>query len=90
MSTKFSELSSQQINNLTEEEFNSIPPEEKRSCYDCKHMKGYISWWCTEKEAVKVRGTAIPGVIKCPFWEPKQKNKSILDYIKSKLFKNKK
>lgn len=89
MSIKFSELTTEQINNLTEEEFKNIPPEEKRSCYDCTHMKGYISWWCTEKQAIKARGTSIPGCIKCPFWEPKRNKKSILDYIKSKLFKNK-
>lgn len=45
-------------------------PFEKKSCYDCTHLVGYVSWWCGCKEAVKARGTAIPGIIHCPFWKP--------------------
>ena len=44
-------------------------PIQKR-CYDCRHCKAAVSWWCTNEEAIKARGTAIPGVSQCPFWEP--------------------
>lgn len=42
----------------------------QRRCYDCSHLKGYVFWWCKNEEAVKWRGTAIPGVHDCPFWSP--------------------
>lgn len=45
-------------------------PFDRKSCYDCAHLKGYVSWWCTNKDASKYRGTAIPGCIHCPFWNP--------------------
>jgi hypothetical protein len=45
-------------------------PFEKRSCYDCDHIVGYVSWWCGSEEATKARGTKIPGCIHCPYWKP--------------------
>lgn len=46
------------------------PPKiNKRSCYDCKYLKAYVSWWCTNDKAIKDRGTRIPGCINCPHWE---------------------
>jgi hypothetical protein len=45
-------------------------PFEKRSCYDCSHLFARVSWWCGNEEAVKARGTAIPGCIHCTFWKP--------------------
>lgn len=56
---------------MSDEEFQSVPPEIKRSCYDCAFCKPALSWWCTNKEAIKLRGTSIPGIIKCPYWEKK-------------------
>ena len=67
----FNQLSQQEINNLTPEEFKAIPPEEKRSCHDCNHLKAFVSLWCTNEQAKKARGTSIPGCIKCPYWEAK-------------------
>jgi len=45
-------------------------PFEKRSCYDCSFIVGYVSLWCSNEQAVKDRGTAIPGCIHCPYWQP--------------------
>ncbi len=67
---KFSEMNQSEINALSKEEFNNISPFEKRSCYDCKFLKSALSWWCTNEDAIKVRGTRLPGCIKCNFWEP--------------------
>lgn len=78
MEKKFSELSPSEIQALSKEEFKNISPFEKKSCYDCTYCKPAVTLWCRNEEAVKARGTAIPGVIKCPFWEPDWK------YIKDK------
>lgn len=47
-----------------------IPSAENRRCYDCKHLVGYVSLWCDNSRAVEWRGTSIPGVRNCPFWQP--------------------
>lgn len=47
-----------------------VPDAEKRSCYDCRHCKAAVSWWCQNKAAIEYRGTKIPGIINCNFWEP--------------------
>lgn len=44
-------------------------PTERRSCVDCKFLQSYVSWWCTNEQAKLSRGTSIPGVIHCPYWE---------------------
>lgn len=49
------------------------PNASKRNCYDCKHCKAAVTWWCTNKEAIKLRGTLIPGTQNCKFWEPSRK-----------------
>lgn len=49
---------------------NNKPDETKKRCYDCKHCQGTISWWCVNEKAVEARGTAIPGIKNCTFWEP--------------------
>lgn len=46
------------------------PDAEKRSCYDCRHCKAALSWWCVNDRAVEDRGTSIPGVVGCKHWEP--------------------
>lgn len=48
-------------------------PEVRRSCYDCGWLKAYVSWWCTNPEAKRVRGTSIPGVYHCPYWKADEK-----------------
>lgn len=47
---------------------NKETPEERRSCYDCSFCKGYVSLWCLNEGAIKARGTRMPGVIHCPYW----------------------
>lgn len=49
---------------------NNETPFELKSCYDCAHLIAKVNWWCGCKEAVKARGTAIPGCIHCPYWSP--------------------
>lgn len=41
-----------------------------RSCYDCSFLVAKVNWWCSNKDAIKARGTAIPGCIHCPYWKP--------------------
>lgn len=41
---------------------NNELPSVRRSCGDCVYCRGYISLWCKNPEAVKARGTAIPGI----------------------------
>lgn len=79
---KFNELTFNEIKALSEEEWKSIPPNEKRRCSGCNYLKGYVSLWCTNKEACKTRGTSIPGIIKCPFWE---EEKTLFEKIKNML-----
>lgn len=57
------------------------PDSEKARCYDCRFLKGAVSWWCTNDEAKEARGTSIPGICQCPYWEPakyKPPRKSLL------------
>lgn len=42
----------------------------RRGCRDCRHCKGAISWWCTNKNAIKERGTPEPVSENCKFWIP--------------------
>ena len=72
MKTKknFKDLTTAEIRAMSEEEFLAVSPFEKQSCADCKHLRGYVSLWCINKEAREYRGTGIPGVIKCHFWGP--------------------
>jgi hypothetical protein len=60
------------------------PDAEKKNCYDCRSCKAAVSWWCINKGAVKFRGTAIPGVNNCQFWEPCRKVSDLS--ISEKLF----
>lgn len=47
---------------------NNELPSVRRSCGDCVYCRGYISLWCMNPEAVKVRGTHLPGICHCPYW----------------------
>lgn len=44
-------------------------PSVRRSCGDCVYCRGFISLWCMNPAAVKIRGSRIPGICHCPFWE---------------------
>lgn len=52
---------------------SGVPDATKKRCYDCKHMKAAVSWWCTSEEASDYHGTHIPGFDNCKFWEPIKK-----------------
>lgn len=67
---KFQEMSQAEIDELTDEEFKSISPFEKKSCADCSNITTVLSMWCNDINAIKERGTRVPGCIKCPYWKP--------------------
>jgi len=46
------------------------PDAGRRCCADCCHLQAAVSWWCVSDEAVEARGTSIPGVRDCVFWQP--------------------
>lgn len=37
-------------------------------CDTCVHLRGYISWWCTNKTAIGRRKTQMPDASDCPDW----------------------
>ncbi len=52
-----------------------------RCCADCAFLQSYVNWWCREPNAIRERGTAIPGIIHCPYWAPDKR------YIRKKIKK---
>lgn len=46
------------------------PNEKRRACKDCRHLKGALSLLCTNDAAAEHRGTSIPGIRDCDYWEP--------------------
>ncbi len=48
----------------------SAPDAEERHCGDCLHLGGYVTLWCMDEKARRLRGTPIPGVIHCTEWKP--------------------
>ena len=68
------DLSSEEKQNIPHETWLQLSPSIKKDCYHCAFLKGYITLWCTNKEAVAYRGTAFPGVYNCLFWEPNEEN----------------
>lgn len=46
------------------------PNAERKACPDCRHLKGAVTLWCTNKKAIAAHGTAMPRRILCQFWEP--------------------
>ncbi len=66
----FDEMSQLEIEEMRHDDFMAVSPFKKKSCYDCGNLTSALSWWCASKEAIKSRGTSIPGVIKCKFWVP--------------------
>lgn len=55
-------------------------PDVLRSCYNCEWLVGYVSLWCTNEDARKDRGTAIPGCIHCPHWDADKEAQRTIDY----------
>jgi len=67
----FKDMSQTEISNLSESEWKAVSPFDKKSCADCASLTYAVHLWCSNEEAMKFRGTNIPGCIKCPFWCPK-------------------
>lgn len=40
-----------------------------KSCINCRSFRGAVSWWCINELAVEHRGTSIPGICNCGYWE---------------------
>jgi hypothetical protein len=49
------------------------PNAEVRACADCYHQKGYVTWWCTNEQAVERHKSSLPIRKGCPFWKPMEK-----------------
>lgn len=41
----------------------------KNSCFSCQHRRKNLRFWCTNKQAVSSRNSAVPNAINCPFHE---------------------
>jgi hypothetical protein len=54
---------------LSTKAFKELSPFVRRNCAECVYLKGRVSLWCTNKEAIEKRGTSIPGISNCPCWE---------------------
>jgi hypothetical protein len=54
---------------LSTEDFKKLSPFVRLNCAECVYLKGRVSLWCTNKEAIEKRGTSIPGISNCPCWE---------------------
>jgi hypothetical protein len=39
---------------------------------DCAHLTSALSWWCINDDARKYRGTTIPNIYNCPFYEERE------------------
>lgn len=48
----------------------STPDASVRGCEDCLFLRGAVSLWCTNRNAIARRRTAIPGTFDCPQWKP--------------------
>lgn len=49
------------------------PQERACSCEDgpdCKYLEPIIDYWCVNDACCEERGTKIPGIINCPYYEP--------------------
>lgn len=42
---------------------------EHRGCHYCKHCQPAVTWSCRNREAIKARGTNIPDVKECSWFE---------------------
>jgi hypothetical protein len=72
MKKPFKDMTWKEIQSLTDEEFFSYSPAEKRDCNSCKYIVCFVTPWCENQEAVLYNGTAIPGYLNCRFWEEKK------------------
>lgn len=73
------DMNQEEINKIPDTVWRSIPSNEKRSCFDCGLLSAALNHYCTSPEARKARGTTLPGCIKCPYWEPRQKLQDVVN-----------
>jgi hypothetical protein len=73
----FTEMSQSEIEAMNQEDYLAVLPSDRKACFDCKHLYSAVNPWCGSDEAIEFRGTAIPGVIKCTYWEPDRKARKI-------------
>lgn len=66
----FKDMTEQEIQEMSKEDFDAVSPMDKKSCYDCACLKMAVTSWCGNKKAVESRGTSIAGCIRCAYWEP--------------------
>jgi len=38
-------------------------------CADCRFLRGHLSWWCKNAQAVAAHRTSLPVQQDCAFWE---------------------
>ena len=62
---------------MIEQILDGIPNAERKGCVDCKHCKAAVSWWCTNKEAIKHKNSSLPYTKNCSFWEPCRTKKDL-------------
>lgn len=60
----------EEVRNMNTETYSHANPFIKKTCGHCASLVSRISWWCAEPEAIKARGTRIPGCCFCPYWTP--------------------
>lgn len=63
-------MTAKELQNMPDEEYEKVSPFIKKRCLECKYLRGGLSWRCTNKEAIKLRGTDVPVVILCTCWKP--------------------
>lgn len=62
---------------MIREEFHNLPIENRadrepnaslRECQDCIFMRAAVTWWCSNREAIHERRTAMAS--DCRYWKP--------------------
>ena len=41
---------------------------DEKSCYTCRYCQASVSWWCVNKDAIKLNQSKIPSGL-CGFWK---------------------
>lgn len=54
---------------------------KQRNCTHCRFLVAYVNWWCGSEDAIRDRGTNIPGECNCRHWKPDKK------YIRQRIKK---
>lgn len=49
--------------------YKAVPNDQRMKCSTCKYLRGYVSWWCENQDAIEDRNSALPTAINCPHWD---------------------